>query len=219
MSVPVWLYGEPVELQQSTALSSGSFFPKCEPESHCTLHIGAPSLSDHSVCVLCRVTQSTHTGSSSFSQYSCSGFRCRLQVSSPGPFRFAHQFDCRRKLSHALLSARLEVTRPSSHTSLHTGQFLLTWKLFCRHSRQKLWEHGSSTGSWKTAWHTGQVRSCRKGIASSGMSSSMASRARFSLLSVLKNKKEQNTHPPGSVWETRSRLRQFAYAHKKSRKK
>lgn len=173
-----------------------------------TLHIGAPSFSGHSLCVLCRVTQSTHTGSSSFSQYSSSGFRCRLQVSSLGRFLFDRLFDCLRKDSHALLSARLEMACPSSNSTLHKGHFLLYLILFCRHSRQKLWLHGSSTGSWKMPWQTGQVRSCRRGKDSSGTSSSilsaMASRARFSLLSLLRKSQtdvytQKNTHSLGSV--------------------
>lgn len=155
-----------------------------------TLHMGAPSLSVYSLWVLCRVTQSTHTGSSSFSQYSSRGFRCRLQTASLGWMVFGRLFVCLRKVSQASLSARLAMALSISHTSLQTGQFLLYFQFFSRHSRQKLWVQGSSIGSRNMPWHTGQVRSCWRGKgSSSSMLSDMASQARFNLLSLSKTPK------------------------------
>lgn len=155
-----------------------------------TLHMGAPSLSVYSLWVLCRVTHSTHTGSSSFSQYSSRGFRCRLQTASLGWMVFGRLFVCLRKDSQVLLSARLAMALSFSHSSLQTGHFLLYLKFSSRHCRQKLWVQGSSIGSRNMPWHTGQVSSCWRGKgSSSSMLSDMASQARFNLLSLSKTAK------------------------------
>lgn len=140
-----------------------------------TLHSGTPSFRVHSLCVLCRDTQSAHTGSSSFSQYRASGIPCRVQVSSPAALWPDPQLEYLLKVSQTSRSERLEVSPPSSNGFLHKGHILTGRKLCFRHSRQKLWEQGSTTGSSKILRHTGQVRPSLRGEASPDVSSSICS--------------------------------------------
>lgn len=148
-----------------------------------TLHMGTASVRGHSLCVLCKATQSTQSGCSSFSQYSSSGFRCRLQTASLSRFLIIPWCGYLTKAWQTSLRARLEIAWPSVKLSLHRGHmFPVNRLLFCRQSRQKLWVHGSIMGLLKMSRHTEHVSSCWR--CGSFVSSSMA-RSRIFFFTLL----------------------------------
>lgn len=69
-------------------------------------------------------------------------------------------FSCSlRKVSATFFSARLTVGSVREHFLLQMGHSRRAFFLFqncCRHARQKLWLHFSTTGSWKISQQTGQ---------------------------------------------------------------
>lgn len=85
------------------------------------------------------------------------------EASSPGPSAPPSRSCSLRKVSATFLSARLTVGSVSEHLRLqmgHSRRAFLLLQNCCRHARQKLWLHLSTTGSLKISQQMEQESSC-----------------------------------------------------------
>lgn len=125
-----------------------------------TLQSCTASSMGEQLCVLCslEVPHTTQMGRWSSRQNSFSLSPCRLQLSFSSRREFC-LLTC-RTASQTFFRAKFEGTLDFETFFLHTGHSRRPdSQQHFRQCRQKLWLHGSKTGSEKMSQHTGQVRS------------------------------------------------------------